>query len=231
MGAIVLSKIIDYILIPYSSFYEYSKNLFAKWKLTNTYWWIDIPESKLSNIQCYDNEFKFYNNQYVTLSTPLGTVHDPKARIIGVCGHAGIFSCADDIRILSQKLLSGEIFDRNIVNIITHQTYDSVCATNHFGLLCYKKYENARQSEIPYTSSDSSIAISGYTGTYWLLDFELNNFLFIGTNRLYNRLSNLTEIPILNESIDAPIRGTKDYVYRKDVLRDLIINVKPSAYP
>jgi len=219
MGILVLSKIIDEILVPYhSSFQLYSEKLWKEIGLTNTYWWFSLPKNAINNIQNYDYEYKTINDELVPIRTSIGHVHDKKAYILKACGHAGIFSCTSDICRLLQMLLSGKILSVETIELLTSSTYDSYSKNNHYGLLCYKKYKDLRQSEIPELCSSKSIAMTGYTGTYVLVDIVNDLFLFIGANRLYKRETTTTR-----HTSSIAIRNTHDYVYRKDSLRDCII--------
>ena len=226
MGVLILSKIIDEILSPYhSSFQIYSEKLWKEIGLTNTYWWFSLPDSVLNNIQNYDYEYKTINNELIPIRTSIGHVHDKKAYILKACGHAGIFSCTSDICRLLQMLLSGKILSVETIELLTSSTYDSYSKNNHYGLLCYKKYTDLCQSEIPELCSSKSIAMTGYTGTYILVDFENDFFVFIGANRLYKRntTSNMNAQVTIVKTSPIVIYNTKNYVYRKDSLRDEII--------
>lgn len=124
-------------------------------------------------------------------------------------------------------LLSGKIISTETIGLLTSSTYDSYSKNNHYGLLCYKKYADLCQSEIPELCSSQSIAMTGYTGTYILVDFENDLFTFIGANRLYKRetTSNINNQITIEKISPIVICNTKNYVYRKDKLRDEIINL------
>ena len=225
MGAIVLSQIVNEVLHNSNGFKLFSKDLWASIGLTNTYWWNDIPSEMLKYTQNYDSEFKIINGDILKVQTAIGTVHDKKAQILGACGHAGIFSTPYDISIFARKLLSGEILSQASIDTLTSDKYNSYAPNQTFGLLCYKKHPDIKQSEIPFLASDNSIAISGYTGTYLLLDFTNKIYIFIGANRLYHRLT-YTDISLDNEKsacflIKNNVKYVKDYVYKKDIIRDL----------
>ena len=121
--------------------------------------------------------------------------------------------------------IAGKILSIKTIELLTSSTYDSYSKNNHYGLLCYKKYTDLCQSEIPEMCSSKSIAMTGYTGTYILVDLENDFFVFIGANRLYKRntTSNMnTQVTVVKTS-PIVICNTKNYVYRKDILRDEII--------
>ena len=68
-----------------------------------------VPAGLLSKTVCYNFERRILPDRRKVLDTdcPVGTVHDPKARIISrdgldLCGHAGLFSTIGDMTQLAQ---------------------------------------------------------------------------------------------------------------------------------
>ena len=217
IGSIVLSTLID-DLYGKEYFRNKMKELWQEAGLKRTYWWDEITEN--TNIYNYDKEFRIVNDELITISTPVGIVHDQKARKIGACGHAGIFSCADDIAFFSKAILNGELISQNAIKIITSDKYDSFDVEGqHYGILCLKKTNN-KYNEIPPISSEHSIALSGYTGTYYHLDFLNRKYIFIGGNRLANRLT--SEETKKFQTNTKYIKCTKRFAYEKDKLRDFL---------
>ncbi len=216
MGIMVVVQLINEINKSEYFFRDYTYELLKHANIHNTVWWKDIKPS-MSNIENYDSEFRYIDGKLNEYKTPVGICHDSKARVIPYTGHSGLFSNAKDVATFANALLSGKIISRDTLEIITASKYDVWDDTHHYGLLCNKKHPNKEFSEIPAICSNNSIAISGYTGTYLLFDFERHHFIFIGANRLHNRISNLTHD---SKMFDMPC--TKDYVFRKDVLVDLI---------
>ena len=223
MGIIVITQIIDSILGGPSSFKKYITKLWEQAGLTETFWWTDLPQSKSADTLCYDKEYRILNGQFYTSHAFVGQVHDKKAQILGFSGHAGVFSTASDIALFSEKLLHQEILNDATIALITSDKYNSFTQTQTYGLMCYKKNPDKKFSEIPENSSPKSIAMSGYTGVYLFLDFENKNYVFIGSNRINNRLTeNDNSLPI-SSTKNPWLKYVKDYVYRKDILRDLCI--------
>lgn len=221
MGAILLSFIVDHILGK-NYFRQYSKDLWKRIGMTNTYWWDEIPPGKFVNVQSYDNEYRLDNSgELKKYSIKLGQVHDPKSRVLKAAGHAGIFSTVKDMSVFCEQLLQYKVLKKETIdNYLCSPRWDVYKKNGqHFGLLCYKRAKELKDSEIPNHASDDSIAMSGYTGTYILLDFKKRKYVFIGSNRVHNRITNST-VNCTDEH-GKIIVGTRDYVYRKDKLRDI----------
>lgn len=222
IGAIVLVELVNVIQTSKDFFYRYTRELWKEIGMTSTYWWNDIPKEKLNKTQCYDNEYRVADNKLLCIHTPLGQSHDKKARILCASGHAGVFSTTNDIITFISALLQKEIINDNSISLLTGTTFDSFNGLQHYGLLCYKKADTAKISEVPSISSNETIAISGYTGTYLLIDFLFQRFIFIGSNRIYNRI---THSENSGNNVDIPYPYTKDYVYKKDAIVNEIVKV------
>ena len=183
--------------------------------LHDTFFWDELPTEYISHTQSYDKEYVFENNKIITKNTPVGIPHDPKARILGACGHAGIFSTPGDITQFCKCLLSERIITSSTLSLVCSSKYDTLIDEQHLGLLCYKKSLNKKKSEIPTLFSDVAFAISGFTGTYLLVDLYNEFFVSINSNRVYHRCP---KSHIQNDTI----KSTTDYVYRKDQILFLI---------
>lgn len=219
IGIIVLVELINIIGNSDTFYYEYSKHLWDSIGMNNTYWWFDIPKNMYPVTQCYDFEYRFKSNHLSCIRTPLGQVHDKKAATLSVAGHAGVYSTADDMVKFTYSLINGELLNPSSIDCIISSNYDSYNGDQHYGLLCYKKAKTEKKSEVPFKFSDESIAMSGYTGTHLLIDFKNKEFIFIGANRINERLT-YSDIDVDQDlSIESfeKIRGYSiDYVYRKD---------------
>ena len=213
MGAIILSLILNEL--PGASFRESMSEIKAICNLHDTFFWDELPTEYISHTQSYDKEYVFENNKIITKNTPVGIPHDPKARILGACGHAGIFSTPGDITQFCKCLLSERIITSSTLSLVCSSKYDTLIDEQHLGLLCYKKSLNKKKSEIPTLFSDVAFAISGFTGTYLLVDLYNEFFVSINSNRVYHRCP---KSHIQNDTI----KSTTDYVYRKDQILFLI---------
>lgn len=221
IGIIILSHIINEVLGSPDGFKNHIKRIFTDNELHNTFWWEDIPQKELHRVMNYDNEYRLIDDKLICIHTPQGIVHDKKAQVLKAVGHAGIFSTVSDISRFAENLLEGKILKKSTIDILTSEKYDSLGSSQKFGLMCYKKIPDPIKSEIPPNLSSQSIAISGYTGTYLLLDFDNKFYMSICANRIHNRLTNAETIMLKNK---VPIKCTKNYVYRKDHLRNLCVD-------
>lgn len=212
-GAIILSLILNEL--SGTSFRESISEIKDTCDLNDTFFWDELPTESISHTQSYDKEYVYEGNILVQRNTPVGIPHDPKARILGACGHAGIFSTPKDIYIFCKCLLSGKIISKDALSLVCSSKYDTYIDEQHFGLLCYKKSSNQKKSEIPALFSDDAFAISGFTGTYLLIDPEKNIYVSIESNRIYNRLP-------YSADANSSYPSTKEYVYRKDALLELL---------
>lgn len=184
----------------------------------------------IGNTISYDYEYRIISDSLVTKRTPMGTVHDEKALILGqknnnLCGHAGLFSTAKDMMNLASSLLNNQLINVKHLNQIgIGQTLSKNYSqySQSLGYLCYSKHPIQEQSDVPLELSGNTFAISGYTGTYFLCD-PLNHIaIFIATNRINHRLTQHPELPKDNTyTISFQKKqyiSTKNYVYLKDTI-------------
>ena len=116
-----------------------------------------------------------------------GEVHDENAWSLGgVAGHAGVFSTADDLAILSQALLDGgtygghRILDPSSVELLVTDFNQAFPGDSH-GLgfeLDQRWYMDALPAPRPPGHT-------GYTGTSVVIDFASRSFAILLTNRVH----------------------------------------------
>ncbi len=233
MGAMILGILFETIV-------QTPLSIFIKTEI------FDKLHMNLSGFQCvdncsehcmdYSNEYRFKNQKLLKIENSIGLIHDPKVRILSekcpFVGHAGIFSTAEDISILSQHLLRGDIISIESLNKIGSFEFQAPSTgSQRFGLLCYTKNPTKHLSEVPHQLSGNAFAISGYTGCSLLLDPLNKLFIFIGGNRLNNRISK-TDLDI-NFFPDNALyyNGQKyivsqNFVFEKDKLQeDLLLSL------
>lgn len=211
MGVIALYTLLDDLVN--GKLHTKATEFFYSIGLKDTFGWTEYDACNDIRMQSYSRECLLKNDHFEFSDLPLGTVHDPKSRILGFSGHAGLFSTPFDISLFCQAMLSNTIISQKLLETISSPRYDYSSSAQHYGLLCYKKASIEHNSEIPFSLSDSAFAISGYTGTYIIIDPELDFFASICSNRIYNRYPNVPP-----SGIECPVFCTNDYVYRKDKL-------------
>jgi CubicO group peptidase (beta-lactamase class C family) len=116
-----------------------------------------------------------------------GEVHDENAWALGgVAGHAGVFSTADDLAVLSQALLNGgtyrghRILNRDSVTaLITNFNGDFPGDDHGLG------FELNQRWYMDSLSSSRTAGHTGYTGTSIVIDFTSRSFAILLTNRVH----------------------------------------------
>ncbi|NPD83783.1 serine hydrolase [Lentimicrobium sp. L6] len=125
-----------------------------------------------------------------------GDVHDPGAAMLGgVCGHAGLFSNAEDIAVIFQMYLQNgyyggiQFFDTTTINEYTSYQHDGIENRRAMGFdKPFKKYD--AYGPVCESASLSSFGHSGFTGTYVWADPEENLVYVFLSNRVYPRSDN-----------------------------------------
>jgi beta-N-acetylhexosaminidase len=140
-----------------------------------------------SQIAPTENDYKF-RNQLLR-----GTVHDQMAAILGgVAGHAGLFSCAQDLAVLMQmNLQKGSYGNRRYFQPQTvpffARTYDE---PNHRGLGWDKAPADGESNYVAESASEASFGHSGFTGTMVWADPAEELVFVLLSNRVNPRADN-----------------------------------------
>ncbi len=140
-------------------------------------------------------------DQLVPTEGPIGTVHDPRAaRLGGVAGHAGLFSDAHGIAVLSRSILASlqheDSSATNMPRLFTPATArlmvtpvevpavsSNMPTTVHRGLGWDMR--STYSSNRPTKMSDSAFGHGGFTGTSLWIDPQRKLFVCIVSSRLY----------------------------------------------
>ena len=120
-----------------------------------------------------------------------GDVHDPGAAMFGgIAGHAGLFSSAYDIAIISQMLLNkGTFKGKRYIDSTTVDLFNQYYTDSRRGLGFDKPERDNATMDEPYptkSASPSTFGHTGFTGTCFWVDPE-NQLIFI---LLANRVNN-----------------------------------------
>jgi beta-N-acetylhexosaminidase len=131
------------------------------------------------------------NEAYFRLQTLKGYVHDPGAAMFGgIAGHAGLFSCADDLAVLMQMLLNGGEYNgrryikKETIDLFTQ--YQSAISRRGYGFDKPEK-DNATRKE-PYPAFNVSLMTfghTGFTGTCVWADPAKNLIFIFLSNRVH----------------------------------------------
>ena len=152
------------------------------------------------------------------MQTVHGTVHDQTAALFGgVSGHAGLFSNASDVAILTQMLLNEGVyagvryFKPATIHKFTRHWFSQ--EINNRRSLGFDKPSTEGASPCAPSASDKSFGHSGFTGTFVWCDPEYNlSYVFL-SNRVYpdaenNRLAKLGIRTEIQELIYQAIKST-----------------------
>lgn len=234
MNGLLLGVVVEQVSgLPYDELLKQS--ILAPAGMNSTF--APVPPDRLTDCVDYNHEHRVINGEYQVLSTqPPGQPHDPKARLLAqggrLCGHAGLFSTADDMARFAQALLSGKLLKRqSLMQMGVNRTgyNDQRGYRQYLGCLCFAKSPVQRLSELPSWMGTHAIGMSGYTGNHFALDPDQGVFdVFLG-NRCHNRVSRILPERQAGE-LGLPEDGAGDviwpdgrrvassyhYIYKKD---------------
>lgn len=175
-----------------------------------------LPLKRFSKNQIMPTE----RDKTFRMQTIQGTVHDQTAALFGgVSGHAGLFSNASDVALLTQMLLNEGSYAgvRYLKPATIHKFTKHWFSkdTNNRRSLGFDKPSLEGASPCAPSASDKSFGHSGFTGTFIWCDPEYNlSFVFL-SNRVYpdaenNRLAKMgirTEIQeLIYQAIKNPVK-------------------------
>ena len=161
--------------------------------------WVRVPAERIDDCQSYDGEHRIENGRRI-LRTGLkpGVPHDPKAAVLqagteDLCGHAGLFSTAEDMTrfcraVLEEKIVSGASLKEMAVNRTGRKLPDGTY-TQYLGYQCYVRHPDQYYSEIPRYMGRQAFGNAGFTGNHLSVDPEHGSFVFFLGNRVKNRLT------------------------------------------
>lgn len=118
-----------------------------------------------------------------------GTVHDMGAAMLGgVCGHAGLFSTAEEVAIIMQMLLNGgvyggqRIFSEKTIAQFTHRHPKSTRRGLGFDM---KELDPSKVMNMSTLASDRAFGHTGFTGTSTFADPVNNTVIVFLSNRTF----------------------------------------------
>lgn len=179
--------------------------------------WAKVPEERIADCQSYDGEYRIEGGKR-SLRTGLrtGVPHDPKAALIqadtgDLCGHAGLFSTAEDMARFCRAVLAGKIvgYDslREMAVNRTGRRLDDGTYSQYLGYQCYVRHPDQYYSEIPGYMGMQAFGNAGFTGNHLSLDPERGRYVLFLGNRVKDRLTVL---------VPEEGKGFADYGLRED---------------
>ncbi len=144
------------------------------------------------------------NEAYFRLQTLKGYVHDPGAAMFGgIAGHAGLFSCADDLAIIMQMLLNGGEYNgkryikKETIDLFTQ--YQSAISRRGYGFDKPEKDNATRKEPYPALNASSmTFGHTGFTGTCVWADPKQNLIFIFLSNRVHPQGGDNTKLLKMN---------------------------------
>lgn len=196
IGAMILRYVVE--KTTHMSFVDFvNAEIFAKAEMKDTY--LNVPKEKLDRVA--NENFSCCVKSDGSVSTRFdnvpGTVHDAKALAMGHAlgiapGHAGFFSTKNDMISFANALIKGDIIKKNLVltmgDTATGFQEDEDHFTYFYGSLVYLKQKDPKYLSVYAPLSGKAFMSPGFAGTTLVVDPVNEISLFIGANRLHNRI-------------------------------------------
>ena len=230
MGAMALKYVVE--SVSGLSFWEYLQTYILQ-PLGMRETFAAVPEALLYRTVCYNYERTVQEGRFcLDAGCPVGTVHDPKARLLNMglpapCGHAGLFSTLSDMTLLAKGLLGDALLRRKtLLEIGKNRTgvrYPDGEYSQYMGYLCYSKHPVQTFSEVPACFGERAIGLNGFTGNHFSVDPEQNRYMILLANRIHNRVTVLTGRADPNDHTETVLWDdgkeyvvSQNFVYMKD---------------
>jgi len=208
---IIMKRIFE--TLTHQTLDQYTQNVFYKPMGLQTMWFNPLQHGPKDDIAPTADD-KLFRKQVLD-----GYVHDPTAAMFGgVCGHAGLFSNANDLTVLMQMLLNDgsyggkQYFKPSTVKLFTQKYYD-YCRRG----LGFDKPETIPGKASPCISdvSPETYGHQGFTGTVVWVDPEYDLIFTFLSNRVYPDEENRKILTLgirekIHEAIYEAIRDTTD---------------------
>lgn len=143
------------------------------------------------NNTTYSPKDNYASYEVVNNITVKGYVHDNKARILGPCGHAGLFSNINDLLIFTQMILNNGTY--NNTKFLSKESIDDwfkIKTFDHNHILFQSNSWLVGKSELCDLSSNNTISHTGFTGTSLVIDRDNNLAVILLSNRIHPSRNN-----------------------------------------
>lgn len=203
IGAMVLRYVVE--KITKMSFNDYVKEtIFKPLGMNETF--LNVPEELIKKGRVASENFSTIidkdGNPLTKTDTTPGIVQDAKALAIGknegiAPGHAGYFSTTSDMITLGQALINNKILNHDSVLSLSENIVGTALDDGYswfYGSLVFSKQPVIDgKLNVDHRLSGKTFMSPGFAGTTLYVD-PLNNIcLFIGANRLHNRIWQIHE--------------------------------------
>ena len=202
MGAMILKYVVE--LASKMKFNDFVyETIFKPYKMNDT--GLTISYDKLHKVASnnFNSIVDINGNVIERVERNEPTSHDPKAKIMKLIpnnapGHAGYFSTAKDMMILGDAIMNkGLLTKESLYDISRTETgkrnEEKEKYTHYYGSLTYLKQPDINNLSVYLPLSGRTFMSPGFAGTTLLVD-PLNNIsMFLGSNRLHNRIYQIPE--------------------------------------
>ncbi len=219
IGAMLLRVVVERITnMDFNTYLE--ETILKPLKMEDTY--LNVPCEKLSRVanENFSTIIDMNGNPLIRYDNIPGTPHDTKAIAIGHAkgiapGHAGYFSSTKDMTKLGNALVNGTILNSELIttiseNIVGEKLDDETCSW-FYGSLVYAKQTDAHKLHVDSRLSGKAFLSPGFAGTTFYVDPLNKLYLFLGANRLHNRIYNVNKSQV-NRIIIHPETGKKTFL-------------------
>lgn len=200
MGAMTLKYVVERVSkMPFTKFVE--EEILKPAKMEDTH--LNVPKEKLERVanENYSIIIKSDGTPLIRTNNVPGTPHDTKALAIGELegiapGHAGYFSTKNDMIKLGNALINNTILNKESVlsisdNVVGVKNDDDY--SRFYGSLVYLKQPDPKFLSVYPPLSGKAFMSPGFAGTTLCVDPINKITLFIGSNRLHNRIYQIAE--------------------------------------
>ncbi len=229
MGCMVLKYVVERVSkMPFNLFVD--EVILKPANMHNTY--LFVPQEKIKYVANENYSLKILENGYAwqDFKNPPGICHDAKARLYTknkqAPGNAGYFSNATDMLSLASNLKNNNIISKETLYSIANNVVGKPLNNSYswfYGSLVYLKQPNLTRLGVPHFLSGKAFLIPGFAGTTFLVD-PLNNIsLFIGSNRLHNRIYSIHQNQKNNIKTNF-LTGEKYFILKNGEIKTISID-------
>lgn len=220
MGAMILRYIVEKVSkMPFAEFVQAA--ILQPCKMYDTH--LNVPETKKNRVanENYSTIIDANGRAITRFDNYPGTTYDAKSLAIGhqegiAPGHAGYFSTKKDMLLLADALINNKLLSQESLFSISDNivgTTEDDHFTRFYGSLVYLKQPDPNFLSVYPPLSGKSFMSPGFSGTTLCID-PLNKItMFIGSNRLHNRIYQIhpsqthniiTEYPSMKKTYRMP---------------------------
>jgi CubicO group peptidase (beta-lactamase class C family) len=196
LGYILLGEIIQ--RVSFSTLYDFSyTNILKPLNMRHT---LFKPDNTQKNM-CAATEFSVLRNGVIK-----GEVHDNNAYYMGgISGHAGLFSTVEDLFNFCQMFLNKGTFNNKTIltpGTVEIMTNNAIKPLGYEGLGFFIKGNSSSKS---YILSDNAFGHTGFTGTSFWIDPNLELIIILLTNRVHPTRNNNNHIELRKDFINKVV--------------------------